>query len=132
MRKECGGGGANMPGQGRREARAAEPQVRAAAYAGFRVPPCRKCGGVLKPDVVFFGDNLPAWRADATREAAAGADALLVVGSSLMARARQPPLARSAGPPAYGFPPAGFHLRVSTCGFQRNNNNKQYNCIVII
>ena len=29
----------------------------------FRVPPCPRCGGVLKPNVVFFGDGLPASRA---------------------------------------------------------------------
>ena len=30
----------------------------------FRVPPCPRCGGVLKPNVVFFGDGVPAWRAE--------------------------------------------------------------------
>ena len=29
----------------------------------FHVPPCPRCGGVLKPNVVFFGDGLPASRA---------------------------------------------------------------------
>lgn len=29
---------------------------------GFYVPPCTACGGPLKPDVVFFGDGVPAWR----------------------------------------------------------------------
>jgi NAD-dependent SIR2 family protein deacetylase len=50
----------------------------------FEVPRCVHCGGTLKPDVVFFGDGVaPA----ATSEALArmeAADALLVVGSSLM------------------------------------------------
>lgn len=53
-------------------------------HAGFGVPPCPACGGVLKPDVVFYGDNVPRERvaqALATLEEAAG---LLVVGSSLM------------------------------------------------
>jgi NAD-dependent SIR2 family protein deacetylase len=52
--------------------------------ADFRVPACPQCGGVLKPAVVFFGENVPRQRAG---EALAGldeADALLVVGSSLM------------------------------------------------
>ncbi|NYI99765.1 NAD-dependent SIR2 family protein deacetylase [Nocardioides thalensis] len=54
--------------------------------AGFVVPPCA-CGGILKPDVVFFGENVPAPRVqrcyDAV-EALAGCDgALLVAGSSL-------------------------------------------------
>jgi NAD-dependent SIR2 family protein deacetylase len=50
----------------------------------FIVPACDDCGGVLQPDVVFFGDNVPPER---TREALQWmdeADALLVVGSSLM------------------------------------------------
>jgi NAD-dependent SIR2 family protein deacetylase len=39
---------------------------------------------VLKPAVVFFGENVPRSRVDAALAALAGADALLVVGSSLM------------------------------------------------
>ena len=31
--------------------------------AGFLVPPCERCGGVLKPNVVFFGDAIPPARA---------------------------------------------------------------------
>ncbi len=51
---------------------------------GFRVPGCPVCGGMLKPAVVFFGENVPRERvADATR-ALDEADAVLVVGSSLM------------------------------------------------
>jgi NAD-dependent SIR2 family protein deacetylase len=54
--------------------------------AGFVVPDCDGCGGVLKPDVVFFGENVPAARVQRCYEAvdALGRDdALLVVGSSL-------------------------------------------------
>ena len=43
-----------------------------------------RCGGLLKPDVVFFGENVPPARVDDAREALAGADAVLVAGSSLM------------------------------------------------
>uniref|UniRef100_A0A7N0TVB9 NAD-dependent protein deacylase n=1 Tax=Kalanchoe fedtschenkoi TaxID=63787 RepID=A0A7N0TVB9_KALFE len=50
----------------------------------FRIPTCEKCNGVLKPDVVFFGDNVPKNRADEAMEAARGSDAFLVLGSSLM------------------------------------------------
>ena len=49
----------------------------------FRVPPCRACGGVLKPDVVFFGDNVPRPRVEAAFAITDAADVLLVVGSSL-------------------------------------------------
>jgi NAD-dependent SIR2 family protein deacetylase len=51
---------------------------------GFRVPDCRECGGVLKPAVVFFGENVPRARVDEALAALAAADALMVVGSSLM------------------------------------------------
>jgi len=50
---------------------------------GFRVPPCLACGGVLKPDVVFFGDNVPRPRVEQAFAIADAADVLLVVGSSL-------------------------------------------------
>ncbi|XP_058227033.1 NAD-dependent protein deacylase SRT2 isoform X4 [Rhododendron vialii] len=50
----------------------------------FHIPTCQKCNGVVKPDVVFFGDNVPKDRADKAMEAAKGCDAFLVLGSSLM------------------------------------------------
>jgi NAD-dependent SIR2 family protein deacetylase len=49
----------------------------------FRVVPCG-CGGILKPDVVFFGENVPRERVAAAMDAVGSARALLVVGSSLM------------------------------------------------
>ncbi len=50
----------------------------------FRVPDCRECGGVLKPAVVFFGEGVPRPRVDECLAGLSAADALLVVGSSLM------------------------------------------------
>ena len=50
----------------------------------FTVPACEGCGGMLKPDVVFFGENVPRDRAVRAGEALKGSDAMLVVGSSLM------------------------------------------------
>ena len=50
----------------------------------FTAPRCEWCGGLLKPDVVFFGENVPADRYALAREALGRADALLVAGSSLM------------------------------------------------
>jgi len=50
----------------------------------FEIPSCHQCGGVLKPDVVMFGDNVPQERAESAKEAARTCDALLVVGSALM------------------------------------------------
>ncbi|MCQ4212636.1 NAD-dependent protein deacetylase [Streptomyces longispororuber] len=54
------------------------------AVRGFHVVPCTVCGtGVLKPDVVFFGENVPPERVARCRALVDGADTLLVLGSSL-------------------------------------------------
>ena len=53
-------------------------------FSSFRPPPCPRCGGLLKPDVVFFGENVPRERVEAAGAALRRADAMLVVGSSLM------------------------------------------------
>jgi NAD-dependent SIR2 family protein deacetylase len=50
----------------------------------FDVPACRLCGGLLKPDVVFFGESVPRERVQRAMAALEAADAMLVVGSSLM------------------------------------------------
>jgi NAD-dependent deacetylase sirtuin 4 len=50
---------------------------------GFRVAPCLACGGVLKPRVVFFGENVPRPTVDAAFALLDEGDALLVAGSSL-------------------------------------------------
>lgn len=52
-------------------------------FDNFAVPVCSRCEGVLKPDVVFFGESVPRERVDAGRLALQAADALLVIGSSL-------------------------------------------------
>ena len=54
------------------------------ALTGFTAPACTHCGGVLMPDVVFFGDNVPPARTLDALARMEAADALLVVGSSLM------------------------------------------------
>ncbi|MDQ0376078.1 NAD-dependent protein deacetylase [Amycolatopsis thermophila] len=50
---------------------------------GFRVVPCRSCAGVLKPDVVFFGENVEPSRVDRCYRLVDAARAMLVLGSSL-------------------------------------------------
>jgi NAD-dependent SIR2 family protein deacetylase len=50
----------------------------------FVVPDCPACGGILKPDVVFFGDNVPRDRVDDIFNTLNKSSALLVIGSSLM------------------------------------------------
>jgi NAD-dependent SIR2 family protein deacetylase len=51
--------------------------------ADFRVLPCADCGGILKPDVVFFGETVPAQRIEHCRQLVHEATTLLVLGSSL-------------------------------------------------
>jgi NAD-dependent SIR2 family protein deacetylase len=53
-------------------------------FATFEVPVCARCGGVLKPDVVFFGESVPRDRVVRCMRAVLQADAALVLGSSLM------------------------------------------------
>ena len=54
-------------------------------FSDFRVPGCGRCGGgIYKPDVVFFGDSVPAERVADAMALVEAADALLVAGSSLM------------------------------------------------
>ncbi|MGW2729405.1 NAD-dependent protein deacetylase [Streptomyces sp. NPDC001494] len=49
----------------------------------FRVLPCTVCGGILKPDVVFFGEAVPPARVEHCRTLVREASSLLVLGSSL-------------------------------------------------
>ncbi|WP_404369543.1 NAD-dependent protein deacetylase [Marinobacter sp.] len=53
-------------------------------FASFEVANCPMCDGILKPDVVFFGDNVPRARVVSALEALRESDGLLVIGSSLM------------------------------------------------
>jgi NAD-dependent SIR2 family protein deacetylase len=53
-------------------------------FSSFVVPDCLSCGGILKPDVVFFGENVPRDQVDRAMASLGQADAMLVVGSSLM------------------------------------------------
>lgn len=49
----------------------------------FAVVDCQACGGVLKPDVIFFGENVPPARVEHCYALTGQASALLVLGSSL-------------------------------------------------
>jgi len=49
----------------------------------FLVPPCSVCGGMLKPNVVFFGELVPTVKFTEASALVQGADALIVAGSSL-------------------------------------------------
>lgn len=63
---------------------APDGDVRPDTVEGFRLPVCSVCGGMLKPDVVFFGEYIPAERFRAAEQLLASSDALLVAGSSLV------------------------------------------------
>ena len=77
-------------------------------FSSFVAPTCPQCGGLIKPDVVFFGESVPRERVDAAAQRLEQADAMLIVGSSLMvysgfrfaemaARARKPIAAINLG-----------------------------------
>ncbi|NKY32080.1 NAD-dependent deacetylase [Nocardia speluncae] len=51
--------------------------------AGFRMVDCARCGGLLKPDIVYFGENVPPERLAAAYELVDTAEVILVAGSSL-------------------------------------------------
>jgi NAD-dependent SIR2 family protein deacetylase len=72
-----------------------------ADFSSFAAPSCRRCGGLLKPDVVFFGETVPRGRVNAAARHLDQADAMLIVGSSLMVYSgfRFVQMAASAGKP---------------------------------
>jgi NAD-dependent SIR2 family protein deacetylase len=74
----------HMAGAGAAPLPDGDAQLEPAALEQFRVPGCLHCGGTLMPDVVFFGDNVPPARTANALDRMERADALLVVGSSLM------------------------------------------------
>lgn len=51
---------------------------------GFRIPVCTVCDGMLKPDVVFFGELIPAEKFREAEQLVRGSDALVIAGSSLV------------------------------------------------
>jgi NAD-dependent SIR2 family protein deacetylase len=74
------------PGWTRRSADSApdgDAELDEAAAATFEVVGCLTCGGALKPDVVFFGENVPRPRVEAAYRMVDSTAALLIVGSSL-------------------------------------------------
>lgn len=74
------------PGWTRRAAELApdgDADIPKTATQHYRIPACRQCGGTLKPNVVFFGEDTDADRVAAAWTLLDEADALLVTGSSL-------------------------------------------------
>ena len=67
-----------------REAPDGDADLEGLDFERFAVPGCTACGGLVKPDVVFFGESVPLERVERAMTALIEADAMLVVGSSLM------------------------------------------------
>jgi NAD-dependent SIR2 family protein deacetylase len=65
------------------EAPDGDGDLEGADFSSFVAPTCRRCGGVLKPDVVLFGENVPRDRVNRAARHLEEADAMLIVGSSL-------------------------------------------------
>ena len=101
------GGSGGAGGSGREGGSTAGPAVNPDGdvaleeTSGFVVVDCTSCGGVLKPDVVFFGENVPRPRVASCFELVSGSSALVVLGSSLtvMSGLRYVRHAASAGIP---------------------------------
>jgi NAD-dependent deacetylase len=67
--------------------------------AGEKVPLCEKCDGILKPDVIQFGQSMPIKETNEAQQKAANCDMLIVCGSSLIVypAAEMPLLAKEHG-----------------------------------
>ncbi len=61
-----------------------DAELELTSYASFELVPCAACGGMLKPDVVFFGENVPTPRVAEAMTALERSSLLLILGSSLM------------------------------------------------
>lgn len=53
-------------------------------FSWLQAPACQECGGIIKPDVVFFGENVPREKVENVYQLIEQSQSLLVVGSSLM------------------------------------------------
>lgn len=54
------------------------------AYPGFNIADCPACGGIIKPNVVFFGESVPVVRMQQVNDALHSCDAVLAIGTSLV------------------------------------------------
>jgi len=59
-------------------------EIRKWLAAGAKVPDCPGCGGLLKPDAVFFGEAMPVWETSEARKRSESCDLCIVIGSSLV------------------------------------------------
>ncbi len=66
------------------ESRYSMDEIRNWMVEGVEIPECRKCGGLLKPDAVFFGEPLPEKVLMESQRRAMTCDLCIVIGSSLV------------------------------------------------
>ncbi|HEX7350426.1 Sir2 family NAD-dependent protein deacetylase [Brachybacterium sp.] len=74
---------ARLPELAAEAAQAPDGDAEVDRTSSFRYPPCPLCGGILKPDVVFFGESARREVVAAAFAALEAAHALLVLGSSI-------------------------------------------------
>ena len=60
-----------------------DAQLEQADLTGFHVPVCTRCGGMLKPDVVFFGESVSKQRITAAFSLLQQSQGMMVIGTSL-------------------------------------------------
>lgn len=60
------------------------PEVRQWVLSGTEIPECKDCGGILKPNAVFFGEALPQYELTESQRRAQRCDLCIVIGSSLV------------------------------------------------
>jgi NAD-dependent deacetylase len=73
--------------------------IRKKLEKGIEIPECEKCEGILKPDIIFFGESLPPATIDAAIKHSGNCDLLIAIGSSLVVQpaAFIPVYAKQAG-----------------------------------
>jgi NAD-dependent deacetylase len=59
-------------------------QIKARLEFGEEIPECRDCGGMLKPDIIMFGEQLPVRVLEESTRRAFASDLCIVVGSTLV------------------------------------------------
>ena len=59
-------------------------EIRQWIAAGAEIPDCPDCGGILKPDAVFFGEAMPVWETSEAQQRSQSCDLCIVIGSSLV------------------------------------------------
>jgi len=74
-------------------------EIKARLDGGIEAPDCEACHGILKPDLVMFGEELPPLVLQEASRRACGCDMFIVIGSTLVVypAAYMPDYARSAG-----------------------------------